>query len=126
MEKKNLIVGAVIIFLVAIMFFLFLGDYGSYDNFAQCLTDSGAKMFGTYWCPHCKVQKEMFGSSFKNINYVECSLPDGTGQTQICADEGIKGYPTWELENGSRIEGGLSLKRLATLSKCELKKDSRY
>ncbi|MFH1400946.1 MAG: hypothetical protein ABIH41_05485, partial [Nanoarchaeota archaeon] len=33
------------------------------DDFARCLTQSGATMYGASWCPHCNDQKEMFGSS---------------------------------------------------------------
>ena len=29
-----------------------------YDAFARCLSDRGVKMYGAWWCPHCKEQKE--------------------------------------------------------------------
>ena len=93
---------------------------GEYDSFAKCLTDSGMKMYGAYWCPHCNDQKEMFGDSWKNINYIECSLPGGNGQTKICIQEGIRAYPTWELPDGVRIEGGLSFSQLSEYSGCSL------
>lgn len=34
------------------------------DDFAKCLTEKGAKMYGTSWCGHCKNQKALFGDSF--------------------------------------------------------------
>jgi hypothetical protein len=40
------------------------------DTFAQCLTTSGAKFYGTFWCSHCKNQKDMFGSSLQYAPYV--------------------------------------------------------
>jgi hypothetical protein len=43
-----------------------------YDTFADCLTESGAKMYGTDWCPHCKNQKKLFGSSFDKVDYINC------------------------------------------------------
>ncbi len=79
-----------------------------YDDFAQCLTDSGAKMFGAYWCPHCLEQKESFEGSWNKVNYIECSLANNAGQTQICKDERIKGYPTWEFGDGTRMSGFIS------------------
>lgn len=71
------------------------GSAANYDSLAKCLSDKGVKMYGAYWCPHCQNQKKAFGDSFKYINYIECA--DGqNGQTQICKDNGITGYPTWE------------------------------
>jgi len=31
-----------------------------YSEFAKCLTQKGAKMYGTFWCPHCQNQKKEF------------------------------------------------------------------
>ena len=110
--------------LIAIFLFLWstpIIDFkpGEYDQFAQCLNDNGAKMFGAYWCPHCSDQKKMFGSSWKYVNYVECSLPNRGGETQVCIDENIESYPTWEV-NGERIGGIVALTRLSELTGCEL------
>ncbi len=77
-------------------------------------------MYGAYWCQHCNSQKEMFGESWHHINYIECSLPNRAGQTQICADAGVKAYPTWEFNDGSRIEGGMTLLQLAQKTGCSL------
>jgi hypothetical protein len=33
---------------------------GPFDEFAQCITDSGAVFYGTEWCSHCKNQKALF------------------------------------------------------------------
>src|SRR5258707_5748193 len=65
-----------------------------YDMFAKCLKDRGVKMYGAFWCEHCKAQKEKFGASFKLVNYVECGVEGDTSErTQACNDEGIKHYP---------------------------------
>ncbi len=97
---------------------------GLYDGFAQCLKDKGATFYGAFWCPHCKAQKAMFGSSVKYLPYVECSTPDGTGQTQICIDQKIESYPTWILADGTRLPvesaSGVSLETLAAKTGCEL------
>ena len=38
------------------------------DSFAKCLSAKGVKMYGAWWCPHCKDQKESFGYSFQYVN----------------------------------------------------------
>ncbi|MEK6947280.1 MAG: hypothetical protein AABX32_06760 [Nanoarchaeota archaeon] len=91
-----------------------------YDNFAKCLTDNGAKMYGAYWCSHCNNQKEMFGGSVQYIDYTECSLPDNSGQTQVCLNANIQAYPTWEFKDGSRMQGELTLAQLSQKSGCSL------
>lgn len=96
------------------------GEPGKYDEFAKCLTENGVKMYGAYWCPHCKNQEELFGSSWKYVDYVECSLPNKAGQTQRCRSERINGYPTWEFQGGERVEGELSLQQLSEKSGCSL------
>ncbi len=76
----------------------------NYDAFATCLKDKGAIFYGAFWCPHCKAQKEVFGSSVKLLPYVECSTADGTNQTQICKDKNILSYPTWVFPNEISLE----------------------
>jgi hypothetical protein len=93
---------------------------GKYDDFAKCLTDSGVKMYGAYWCPHCLNQKKAFGNSWKYVDYIECSLPNAAGQTQECNKAGIEGYPTWEFSDSSRLEGEVSFEGLSVKSGCAL------
>jgi len=93
---------------------------GKYDDFAKCLGEKGAKMYGTFWCTHCKAQKELFGSSWKYAPYVECSTPDEKGQTQVCKDAGITGYPTWEFPGGNRTSGVVPLEELSARTGCPL------
>ncbi len=80
---------------------------------AEWLTSQDVKMYGAYWCPHCADQKEIFGSAFSKVNYIECSLPNRGGQTAACQQAGITAYPTWEFADGTRVEDVLSLDELA-------------
>jgi uncharacterized membrane protein len=84
---------------------------------AEHLTDTGAKFYGSYYCPHCAEQKEMFGGSVKRLPYVECS-PGGPSAPQAaeCNAKNIQGYPTWII-NGERLVGTQSLETLAQASK---------
>ncbi|MFH1589246.1 MAG: peptidylprolyl isomerase [archaeon] len=95
-------------------------ETGSLDNFATCLTESGAKMYGAYWCSHCNAQKEMFGDSVDKITYIECAEEDDArAQTAACAEAGISGYPTWII-NGQEYPGKQSFETLAKLTGCSL------
>jgi hypothetical protein len=90
-----------------------------YDDFAQCLSDAGARFYGAYWCPHCQNQKKLFDNSPK-IPYIECSTPNGKGQLQVCADAGVTGYPSWVFADGSRLNGEVPLETLSEKTSCEL------
>lgn len=84
------------------------------DTFAKCLTLKGAKMYGTEGCLHCKSQKELFGNSFKYIDYIEC-----TERKTECKDAGIYGYPTWII-NEVKYAGERDLDTLAKISDCPI------
>ena len=90
----------------------------NYDDFAKCLTENNATMYGASWCSHCQNQKKMFGDSWQYINYVECSNPDGT-QADVCKNAGITGYPTWII-NGKVYTGEKTIQELSSLSGCQL------
>jgi hypothetical protein len=126
MERKGLwlTLGMLALVLVPIIVYSLLvaGPAASskYDQLAQCLTDKGAKMYGAYWCTHCASQKRLFGKSFSKIKYIECSLPGGQEQTEECTQAGIKGYPTWEFGDASRVDGQMSLEALAQKTQCSL------
>lgn len=91
-----------------------------YDELAQCIAESGATFYGAFWCPHCSAQKEMFGSAAELLPYVECSEADRQTQTAVCAEAGITGYPTWELNDGTRLSGAQTMARLAEATNCQL------
>lgn len=83
---------------------------------AQHLSQTGAKVYSAYWCPHCHEQKELFGQqAAAQLPYVECDPVGQNTQADLCKTKEIKGYPTWEI-NGQLYSGALSLQRLAELS----------
>ncbi|MFH0755281.1 MAG: hypothetical protein V1910_01265 [bacterium] len=127
MNKQNKIIIGIVVIIIAIFIFLVgfkvLGKKIpnnisiSYDNFAQCLTEKGAVMYGAEWCAHCQEQKAIFGNSFKFIKYVECS-----DNIQICIDRGIQIYPTWLIGTSTKIEGSDKnkiIKELSEITGCE-------
>jgi thiol-disulfide isomerase/thioredoxin len=124
MEKKGAIIAGIIGLLV-IVGIIILGvmqsgpaGAGKYDQFAQCINDSGATFYGAFWCPHCQEQKKLFGTSAKLLPYEECSTPDTKGLLPICKEKEIKGYPTWEFADGSREQGKLTFAKLSEKTGC--------
>lgn len=106
------------------------------DNFAKCLSEKNAAMYGVFWCPHCASQKKMFGSSFKFVNYVECEprcikdennkLPaycnGNIGNPELCKQKNVKLYPHWEFNDGTYIEGVQVFEDLAAKTGCDAPK----
>lgn len=84
------------------------------DMFAQCLSENGATMYGLETCPHCQDQKDMFGSSFKFVDHVECSR-----QKSVCSRKGVTSVPLWII-NGKRMGGVQSLQKLSEVTGCDL------
>ena len=92
---------------------------GVYDTLAQCITDSGAKFYGAWWCPHCQAQKAMFGKSGKKLPYIECQT-QSRQLTDECIAADIEGYPTWIFADGTRQTGEHTIEALAEKTNCEL------
>lgn len=122
--STKVFLGLILLIIIGVIGFRMTGNVvsepGKYDSFAQCLSNNGVKMYGAYWCPHCQDQKEMFGDSWKNVNYIECSLPNGAGQTKECTAAGIRSYPTWQFADGTRVSGTLSFQELSARTSCTL------
>jgi hypothetical protein len=83
---------------------------------AEHLQQVGATMYGTYWCPYCNRQRELFGADALSIlPQVECDARGTNPQPDRCRDANINSYPTWEI-NGELYPGLRSLDELADLS----------
>ena len=97
-------------------------DKTKLDDFARCLGDKKAVMYGAFYCEHCKEQKDLFGDSAQYLPYVEC-VEKGTRKiTDQCKALGIRRTPTWIFEqSGERLEGKvLSLQELSQKTGCKL------
>jgi len=112
---------------LSLVILLFVAGCGSservaqYEEFAQCVSDRGAVMYGAYWCPHCQNQKKAFGKkAFENVNYVECDPAGKDGNPELCRQKNVSNFPTWIFQDGERMEGEIALRVLASKTKCEL------
>lgn len=121
--KKWFILGAIVVVAIGggIVVYRASNAPSPLDGFAACLKEKGATMYGTYWCPYCQAQKELFGRSFRSAKYVECAMPGNPrAQAPVCRDAGVTGYPTWTFADGSRTAGVQELSQLAEKTGCAL------
>jgi thiol-disulfide isomerase/thioredoxin len=99
------------------------GSHSELAALASCLKNRGIVFYGAFWCPYCQKQKALFGDAASLLPYVECSNPDGRGQTLVCMQQGIRKYPTWVFPDGSRVIERLSPQALAEKSGCAAPKE---
>lgn len=104
-KKRKVIAIIVITFLALFSLIVYpLVSEGKYNDFAKCLTDKGAVMYGEDWCKYTNAQKAMFGKSFKYINY------------QV--KPGLKVRPTWVID-GKEYLTVQSFQTLSRLTGCK-------
>ncbi len=120
MKKSTKILAAIIILVLAVLFFTRNNEVeaGKYDEFTKCLTEQDAIFYGSFQCSHCTTQKNLFGNSMQYINYIECG-PLGGPQILACQQAGVDSYPTWIIK-GKKYEGVQQLNKLAELTGCQL------
>jgi cyclophilin family peptidyl-prolyl cis-trans isomerase len=99
-------------------------------EFAQQLTDEGVRFFGAFWCPHCNRQKALFGAGEDALPFIKVTEGDpavlgsvvlnavGRGEDLTLNPTGraVNSFPTWEFQDGSRVEGYQTLQSLSELS----------
>ena len=120
MKKSTGMITAAAVIIAAIFFFTGGNEVeaGRYDEFAKCITETGAIFYGSFQCTHCTTQKNLFGSSMQYVKYIECG-PLGGPQTLACQQAGINSYPAWDIK-GNRYTGVQQLSKLAELTGCQL------
>lgn len=131
MRDEGTVAAVALLGILAAWLLMFPGPVPSTGNFshsdlaalATCLQSRGVRFYGAFWCPYCAKQKAMFGDAAGLLPYVECSNPDGRGQTQICIEQGIRKYPTWVFPDGTRVIERLSPQALAEKSGCAAPKE---
>jgi hypothetical protein len=120
--KRIATYAALLAVVLGLAYYLDHSSQHKHDAFARCLSDRGVKMYGAWWCPHCVEQKEKFAASFEYAPYVECGIKGQTnGQSQICKDEDVKVYPTWQFPPmGERVPRVFTLEELSDRTGCPL------
>jgi len=110
-NKKFIVISILFVLIVAGVGYSFVQSNkpGILDDFAKCLSDKGAIMYGATFCQYSHAQKGMFGSSSKYLD-----IRDFT------EDNNVRKTPTW-LITGNYYENVQSFDRLAVLTGCELR-----
>ena len=84
---------------------------------AEHLNDTGAVIYTAWWCPACRVQKELFGKqAAKELAIVECAQDGYNSAPQLCEAKQIRSYPTWEIDGALLTPGIKNPEELADLS----------
>ena len=79
---------------------------------ASDLKSLNSRMFGAFWCSHCYDQKQALGyEAMKSIPYVECDREGYNNERDLCREQKVPGYPTWEI-GGKLFPGERSLEEL--------------
>ncbi len=120
--RPNAALAALLIALVTVGLYTRTGSAqaNDLDVFAKCLSDKKATMYGSFLCPHCDDQKKLFGSSFRYVPYIECSVRGSRQMTFPCVAAQIRYTPTWIFADGDRRTGLQPLKDLSEKSGCKL------
>jgi hypothetical protein len=110
-NKKILLVSIVFVLIVGGIGFSYINSKkpGPLDDFAQCLTEKGAVMYGASWCKYTAAQKQMFGNSMRFIDYRDFS-----------ENPEVKTTPTWFID-GQKYEKVQSLDKLASITGCVIR-----
>lgn len=87
---------------------------GQYDDFAKCLTERGAVMYGNDFCSYTAKQLNFFGKSKKYLNYIKC-----VDNKALCDSKGVSITPTWEIDEES-YSGVQTFEQLSALSECRI------
>jgi cyclophilin family peptidyl-prolyl cis-trans isomerase len=94
--------------------------------FARALADSGTRMYGAAWSPHCTAQKQLFEDGGDWLPFVEVTNLDdpvtlnaiGRGEDLELNPSGrpVGMFPTWEFPDGTRVVGEMTLEAIAAAS----------
>ncbi len=103
---KSFWIGGLVLMGVLFLSFNLSSEKVNHDVLAQCLTENGVRMYGSYRCGVCAKTKAMFGASFQYIHEVECHPRGPNSQYGLCSEKKIEGTPTWTMERQ-----GVELKR---------------
>eukprot|EP00434_Breviolum_minutum_P002135 symbB.v1.2.001884.t1/scaffold79.1/size344139/15 len=80
---------------------------------ARQLRSGGAMFYGTFWCPACDAQRQLFGMpAWQSVPYVECDARNARGEPKRCVEAGVDAIPFWTFADGSTHSGVMSVSDL--------------
>lgn len=114
--RKYFIIAGIIVatILFSLSFYIRAQKPSQYDDFARCLTEKGAVVYGNDFCQYTTRQLNWFGKSEEYLSYVKC-----IDNKALCDSKGVVKTPTWEI-NGKTYPGTQTFEKLSELSGCKL------
>lgn len=112
MKRKILI--AMVGFLLIASIIIFEEPQPNYEKLAKCLTEKGAKLYGSGACLYSNSQKKAFNNASAYLNYINCDE-----NAEECHDANITEYPIWVID-GKQYPGEQEFEKLGELTGCEL------
>ena len=115
-KKKYVIFSLLIliIFFSSITFYSYEKRPGEYNDFAKCLTEKGAIIYGNDYCQYTNIQLNFFGKSKEYLNYIKCA-----DNERLCNEKGVKTTPTWEI-NEKMYEQVQTFETLSSITGCKI------
>ncbi|MBI4153831.1 hypothetical protein HY501_00690 [Candidatus Woesearchaeota archaeon] len=115
-RRKYILIGSIIAALIlgSLAVFSLATGPGPFDEFAKCLTQEGAVIYGNDFCSYTQKQKTFFGKSFKQLNYRRCA-----DEQDLCKKKGIQVTPTWEIK-GELYPEVQTFERLSAITGCAI------
>jgi hypothetical protein len=111
-KKRTWITIAIIIAVIAFAIFIINRSPGEVsEGVSECI-GKNAKLYTQLGCHACKIQEEMFGEDYKDLNVIDCFF-DG----EKCTEAGITATPTWVI-NREKYMGVQSIEKLKELTGC--------
>jgi len=107
--------GVLIIIFLSLTIYLYAQKPGNYNDFATCLSDKGAIVYGNDYCSFTVQQLGFFGKSKEHLNYIKCIDSGG-----LCEEKGVQITPTWEID-GNTYSGVQDFEKLSVITGCEIK-----
>lgn len=121
-KASSWIVLIAVINIIPFLWFNIGGPQENYDTLAQCMTENGVLMYGSFRCGVCAKTRAMFGDSFKYITEIECHPQGENPQTALCLEKKVEGTPTWVRDidgvEVNRAVGFLTIEELREFSGC--------
>jgi len=112
--KKNTLITLIIIAAVVVLGLVLSSRGGEAkvpEEIAQCIGENSV-LYVQLGCPHCKTQEDMFGSSKKYLETIDCFY-----ERAECQEKEIKATPTWLIDE-EYYEGVQTIERLQELTGC--------
>lgn len=116
-NKKKYIILSLFILIVlfsSMTIYSYAKKPGKYNDFAKCLTEKGAVIYGNDYCSYTNIQLNFFGKSKEYLNYIKCA-----DNEKLCNEKSVKTTPTWEID-GKMYEQVQTFEKLSAITGCEI------